>query len=213
MFPWADANLMDFWTKEYPHIENPVRDTSLAQWVSKVILGLAEGLQMIHGPEDSKSTEPVFGRHGDLKPENILWFKGPGCDDLGFPTGVLQICDFGSADFHHKGTVELPAKDILSYTQTYSAPECYTLKLNERISPSFDIWSLGCVLLQFVTWYMLGSKGLLEFEDKRIEECPKGMSWNKGYDIFFKVENDSVWSGWLGPRVAKSETVTEVSPL
>jgi hypothetical protein len=34
IFPWADANLRDFWTKEYPDTGTPPRDNPLARWVS-----------------------------------------------------------------------------------------------------------------------------------------------------------------------------------
>lgn len=39
----------------------------------------------------------------------------------------------------------------LATSPTYRAPEC---DLNEDISPSWDIWSLGCVYLEFLTWYL-----------------------------------------------------------
>jgi serine/threonine protein kinase len=157
VFPWEDANLLDFWIKEYPGGETPPRDHSLARWVSKVILGLAEGLQMIHGPEVPGSTENNRRRHGDLKPENILWFKGPGCDDLGGPTCILQICDFGLADFRRTQSALVPAGNIGGLTHAYRTPEWDALN---PISPLYDIWFLGYVLLEFVTWYILGAKGL-----------------------------------------------------
>jgi serine/threonine protein kinase len=137
--------------------ETPPRDHSLARWVSKVILVLAEGLQMIHRPEVPGSTENNRGRHGNLKPENILRFKGPGCDGLGGPTGVLQICDFGLADFNSTQSALVPAGNIGGLTHAYRTPEW---DVSNPISPLYDIWSLGCVLLEFVTWYILGAKGL-----------------------------------------------------
>ncbi|PMD61065.1 uncharacterized protein K444DRAFT_629069 [Hyaloscypha bicolor E] len=116
------------------------------------------------------STENNRGRHGNLKPENILWFKGPGCDGLGGPTGVLQICDFGLADFHSTQWALVPAGNIGGLTHAYRTPEW---DVSNLISPSYDIWSLGCVLLEFVTWYMLGAKKVKNFEDKRVAGSPE----------------------------------------
>ncbi|KAK4097731.1 hypothetical protein N658DRAFT_488996 [Parathielavia hyrcaniae] len=39
-------------------------------------------------------------------------------------------------------------------SRTYRPPECDLLKL--RISVKYDIWTLGCLLLDFLTWYLLG---------------------------------------------------------
>jgi serine/threonine protein kinase len=206
IFPWADANLQDFWLKKYPDAETPPRDYSLARWVSQEILGLAEGLQMIHGSDIPGSTEQSLGRHGDLKPENILWFKGCGHDDSRYPTGVLQICDFGLTDFHSKQSVALVAAESIGGTQTYRAPECHT---QNYISQSYDIWSLGCVLLELVTWYMLGAEGLDDFLDKRIAGSPEVAHRTKE-DTFFCWDKHP---SWRGSRVTKKKAVKKVSLL
>jgi serine/threonine protein kinase len=49
-------------------------------------------------------------------------------------------------------------------THTYSAPE---REIEETLSHPFDVWSLGCIILEFVTWILLGSKGLATFEERR----------------------------------------------
>lgn len=48
------------------------------------------------------------------------------------------------------------------------APPEYDLK--QEISQSFDIWSLGCVYLEFVTWMLLGADGLEKFRQIRLDD-------------------------------------------
>ncbi|POS71541.1 protein kinase [Diaporthe helianthi] len=109
-------------------------------------------------PEDDEGKD--YGRHGDIKPENILWFK----QDKSHPEfGILKLSDFGLTTFHRAWTTAVNAEEV-RVTHTYSAPEQQT---EETLSRPFDVWSLGCIILEFVTWILLGSKGLTTFEDKR----------------------------------------------
>ncbi|KAG8162572.1 hypothetical protein KVR01_008337 [Diaporthe batatas] len=109
-------------------------------------------------PEDDEGKD--YGRHGDIKPENILWFK----DDKSHPGfGILKLSDFGLTTFHRAWTTAVNVEEV-RVTHTYSAPEQQT---EETLSRPFDVWSLGCIMLEFVTWILLGSEGLTKFEDKR----------------------------------------------
>jgi serine/threonine protein kinase len=172
LFPWADGNLKDFWEK-YPTTSDLQRDYQLTLWFIRQCLGIAEGLKMIH-TLDKPDTETVnsgtvhqnHGRHGDLKPENILWFKeyqdkDPNC------RGVLKISDFGLTRFH--GTIsksQINAEGV-AVTGTYRAPE---YDVNKTVSQSYDIWTLGCVFLEFVTWYLLGWEEVDKFSKNRATE-------------------------------------------
>lgn len=113
IFPYANANLRDYWRKiPYPYHN---RETYL--WVVDQLTGLASALDAIHDYDSSlyplgsdtgnkdisrlrpsaingvgrlavRQGEELFGRHGDLKPENLLWL-----DDPSNPTGIIQVTD------------------------------------------------------------------------------------------------------------------------
>ncbi|KAH6843239.1 kinase-like domain-containing protein [Chaetomium sp. MPI-CAGE-AT-0009] len=167
VFLWADGgNLQDFWQKHFPDINNPPRSYHLAKWVAGEILGITQGLHLIHHPGPSSTTdEQTEGRHGDIKPENILWFSNDGPS-----MGTLKISDFGLADFHRKASVSKVRADTIGQTPTYRPPECEIQ--GGYVSQSYDTWSLGCVLLQFVTWYVEGWEGVDEFSKRRSEASP-----------------------------------------
>lgn len=105
-----------------------------------------------------------WGRHGDLKPENILWY----CDTKD-KRGTLKITDFGHSEFKNEWTKSKPRSQI-AHTPSYRAPEC---DLQQKIiRQSADIWSLGCVFLEFVSW-MIGGKSLLDkFRCDRLSQDP-----------------------------------------
>jgi len=102
-----------------------------------------------------------FGRHGDIKPQNLLWF--PDTTDL----GIVKITDFGEGEFN-KSQSARRSTDSISYTPSYRPPECDdpTGEI-EMQSATFDTWSLGCLYLEFITWYIGGWKFVLEFDKSR----------------------------------------------
>jgi serine/threonine protein kinase len=106
--------------------------------------------------------EERFGRHGDLKPENILWFKS--FEHAGH-AGILQITDLGLGRFHRlESRSNQDPKDI-NGSPTYVPPE---LVLQRLVSRSYDIWSLGCIFLEFITWMLDGISGVNAFADARM---------------------------------------------
>ncbi|KAH8788977.1 kinase-like domain-containing protein [Diaporthe sp. PMI_573] len=177
LFRWADGNLRDYWER-HPRPTNIPRTHSFAVWVSQQCLGLAEALMIIHEcPPDSDLTtndetnglalQRTNGRHGDIKPENILWFQPHECnDDRNKDQGKLVISDFGLTEFHRDETGLVSPMNI-AMSPTYSAPE---YEVSETISQSFDIWSMGCVLLEFFVWYMKGFQAFDQFSRDRAAE-------------------------------------------
>ncbi|KAH8894401.1 kinase-like protein [Thozetella sp. PMI_491] len=175
VFPWADGNLMNLWEDIYPDVNDTPRDYQLAKWIAREVRGIADGLKMIHNSvvcKDNKQGlredhDKIFGRHGDIKPENILWFRDMGDKTASsYPTGVLKISDFGLSEFHSQDSIQVTASSV-GRTDTYRAPECDTW---EKISPAYDMWSLGCVLLQLVSWYMRGWAGIDDFARERVKD-------------------------------------------
>ncbi|CAG8978538.1 hypothetical protein HYALB_00012269 [Hymenoscyphus albidus] len=178
VFPWADSNLLNYW-KQNPVPSIPIQDKDLAVWLSEQCLGVAKGLKMIHNLNVlNGSAREVgyqkYGRHGDLKPENILWFK-----DYQQPGGLgtLKISDFGLTRFHGEGS-KSHAENV-SLTGTYRPPE---YEIAQLVSQSYDIWSFGCLLLEFVTWYLLGWEGFDDFSKARMNEDTESIVPE---DVFF----------------------------
>ncbi|KAF4634373.1 hypothetical protein G7Y89_g3744 [Cudoniella acicularis] len=204
LFPWADGNLLAFWTNLFPEPSIPKRDQNHAVWFSKQCLGIAQGLQMIHTSDlpssddlhNDASSLQIHGRHGDLKPENILWFKPyEGTDPSDF--GVLKISDFGLTRFH--GTRSKSHFESVAVSPTYRPPEHEVAMM---VSQSFDIWSLGCVLLEFVTWCLLGGAGVDEFSKERAKDDSREFRQDVFYNFVQIKENNG--DTQLGARAKRS---------
>ncbi|KAK0609694.1 kinase-like domain-containing protein [Bombardia bombarda] len=200
VFPWADGNIFDYWTS-FPDPNKPERDWRFVKWMSQQWPAVAEGLRAIHNAPNHSSILPessthdprdlqVHGRHGDLEPSNILWFKSTdsqledyniqGTEDTQ-DFGLFVISGFGLMEFHSTQTVDQVSTTGLPRSPTYRPPEC---DVSETISQSFDIWTLGCVLLEFAVFYTDGGDEVDEFSKRRTaEERPAPIPEDK----FFKT--------------------------
>ncbi|KAI3324604.1 HET-domain-containing protein [Xylariaceae sp. AK1471] len=101
-------------------------------------------------------------RHGDLKPENILVFQ----DSTWL--GTLKIADLGLAKQHDFATEFRPGATSTNHTTLhYEAPEVVT-NTKEPRSRRYDIWSMGCIILESVIWLLYGFQGLESFYNERM---------------------------------------------
>ncbi|CAN9195523.1 unnamed protein product [Alternaria alternata] len=182
VFPWADCDLFDYWKRN----PTPDKNATRAAWMAKQCQGLAEALNRIHhyntlsgslitsvsrleqvstpkSPSSATEKDPFerrfFGRHGDLKPENIIWF--PDSRSIG-GYGILKIADFGTTEF----STEYSKRGIVPNSLTYRSPE---YELDKTHGIACDIWALGCIFLEFATWYFGGLKALTEFNEHRLD--------------------------------------------
>ncbi|KAF3004728.1 hypothetical protein E8E14_008792 [Neopestalotiopsis sp. 37M] len=192
VFEWADGgNLFDFW-QAYPQPVHPPRNHGLGKWLTTQLTGLASALSLIHecklNPQGSNNSgfgsqdgRKKYGAHGDLKPENILWFKAATNAQELCDLGTFKLSDFGLTSFHSLESRKrfLPA----GLSATYRAPEC---DLDRHISQKYDMWSLGCVLLEHLTWYLLGYEGVLSFNQQRMQESQPTFK----EDNFFSITQD-----------------------
>lgn len=194
LFDWAEADLQKYWRKINP---TPVFDRNTVLWVAKQCKGIASGITKIHEhvstyakpvPSLAGNQNVVFGHHGDIKPENVLWFAGPGPEDPNV-AGTLKLSDFGLAEFSIHQTISMTPKSKWGVSLGYRAPET-DLQQDAAIGRSYDIWTLGCLYLEFITWMLGGSKLLDEFLQARKARDPM---W---HDIethtFFKLEIDQI---------------------
>jgi serine/threonine protein kinase len=171
MFQWADGgSLGDFW-RDTPH---PSLDPGLIKEIVLQLRGLADALDELHNFEEGSY------RHGDLKPENILIFKDS------TRVGILKIADMGLAKHHTALTYMRPPTSTRYGTVRYEPPEVVTHKLSdEGRSRLYDIWSMGCITLEFIVWLLYGYHELMKFNDGikgTMEESSP----------YFKVGNDNV---------------------
>jgi serine/threonine protein kinase len=173
ILPRAMGDLLRFWL----NFRLPDFDEKTVLWSAEQISGLLDALKTVHtfelkqdliipsgyrvqdngGCMVVKAGEERYGRHGDLKPENILYFEHD---------RKLRIADFGLGRFHGRDSRSgIDARKVQG-TLTYEPPEC---SLATSVSRKYDIWSMGCIVLEFVTWLLLGYKGVEEFANSRGE--------------------------------------------
>lgn len=91
----------------------------------------------------------------DMKPQNILLFQ---TNQTNLPT--LTITDFGSSMSRKTATNHWPQVSL-----TYRAPEYGDQVFDYR---KYDIWGLGCIFLEGITWYLKGPNALTDFQNERI---------------------------------------------
>lgn len=112
--------------------------------------------------------EREFGRHGDIKASNILYFKKHGDKH-----SHMVLSDLGLTRYHSRLTKsQVRCADLDGLTRQYGPPD---MDLVQYISQGYDIWSLGCVHLEFCIWYLEGPDGPVDFEGK-LESEPSPLS-------------------------------------
>ncbi|KAK1992798.1 HET-domain-containing protein [Colletotrichum falcatum] len=160
LFPWADGgDLYQFWAR---HKKSPLAQVDL-EWVTYQLTGLFSALEELSSSK---------WRHGDLKPENILLFVDHG-------NTTLQIADLGLSKFHNYATkirkaANMPT-DTPPGTSRYEPPEEDENRKKsqkkgsetyETRSRAYDIWSMGCVVLELFIWLTYGYTTVDEFRRK-----------------------------------------------
>lgn len=165
MLPWADGgNLMDFWKR---HDSYQKRRSIAGQSIRGILWQLREISQSLEFLHDFKRNGKASYRHGDLKPENILVFwANETKEDV---PGTWKMADFGLAKKHEEVTGErnnMKATSIRGWgTISYKPPEVFSNK-NSPTSRLFDIWSMGCIILQLITWLIDGIEGVKKLTRK-----------------------------------------------
>ncbi|KAL9112140.1 MAG: hypothetical protein Q9227_003517 [Pyrenula ochraceoflavens] len=125
---------------------------------------LSDALHHIHyGHSRGWSTQINFGAsgwHGDLKPQNILVFLSACSKDR----LTLKLADFGSSRFQSTGPTPVEKRESRQKstarcgTRAYRPPETSEQReTSDRMSRAADIFSLGCVFLEYTTWMLTGS--------------------------------------------------------
>ncbi|KAF6824564.1 protein kinase domain-containing protein [Colletotrichum plurivorum] len=196
LFDWAEGSLDKFWQNN----QNLVGNKTHCFWMASQFYEICAALQCVHNDrvairqyleDDRDSDEALYGRHGDIKPGNLLWFHSnttPG-------PGLLALSDFGLGELHTQTSRSKQDPRNIERTATYRSPE-FDLPLGQ-ISPRSDIFSLGCVLLEYITWFCLGLDAVENtFPDRRMETDIYGIE----SDVFFSINHNQAI---LKPAVAE----------
>jgi serine/threonine protein kinase len=154
IFPCAMTNLNHYLREDEYHstnfIQGPIESSPLWQQA----LGITKALGIINRipstSDDSPSSEggaALNGFHFDLKPANILVEEN----------NSWVITDFGMARFEKADgstsrVVNQPGTDA------YAPPEY--LNIESKFSRKYDVWSLGCILLEVTAFILQGYDGL-----------------------------------------------------
>lgn len=159
VFPWAEIHLKSFWSDE----NSWNCDAATFEWILKQIHGIMGAIDKLHEPTHlhtlKSEPEDRFGLHADIKPDNILLFKSEK-----HPRGILVVSDFGLSSFHRQvSRSNIPNQKIPGVPE-YRPPECDIE--GGKISRRYDIWTLGCLFLEMVTWLMGGSHLLKILDEK-----------------------------------------------
>jgi serine/threonine protein kinase len=154
ILPLANGgDLSDYWKLQN---EKP-RDSRLIRWSLQQMLGLAEAIRALHHDLGGDS----HLRHGDLKPGNILFFKE---DEEGF----LVVADLGVSKVHEQPTGKRGCGTTTrATTRAYEAPEVVLELPEQPRARTYDIWSLGCVFLEFTIWLFYDINALDNFKKNR----------------------------------------------
>jgi len=173
LFPWAESDLLGFWQR----FGKPIRAHESFNWISDQCYGIIDAIDFIHDPKEPNSDgQRLYGRHGDIKPDNVLWFKR---DRM----GILVLSDLGLTDVHREvSRSNLPGMSI-PVTPNYRPPECDMEGPLGHISRSFDIWTLGCLFLEFVVWILCGWEGRKNFDSERYSPYINGIHTNVYFDV------------------------------
>ncbi|KFA55252.1 hypothetical protein S40293_04995 [Stachybotrys chartarum IBT 40293] len=185
LFDWAKCNLQEYWAGVHPNPDPSDRDTVF--WVVGQCRGISGGILKLHQyrtfsfNSENRETKEIYGHHGDIKEANILWFPESPHNPRA-NTGILKLADFGVAGFSTQHTGSIGSNAHFMATPSYRAPES-DLTRPRAPGRSFDIWTLGILYLQFVTW-MLGGQELLEKFDEKRKSLEPGYPFET--DIFFE---------------------------
>ncbi|UPK91666.1 hypothetical protein LCI18_002601 [Fusarium solani-melongenae] len=182
VFPWAqEGSLRDFWRNHSASL-----DDNLVSWAIGQMVGLCDGLKQLHKEHT---------RHGDLKPDNILCFVSGN-------ERTLVLADVGLAKYHPDYTRDRTKATTTRHgSRIYEPPEMSANRGSIVVSRKYDIWSLGCVFLEFTIWLLYGQSGLALFRNTVLNNPDIDRFWQNGTDN--KPQIHQVARDWLNKMLTK----------
>lgn len=211
VFPWAGGgNLKILWGTKQPGL-----DPLYLKWFFSQVCGLSDAIQRLHHPgagsASASAVRPessISLRHGDLKPENILLFENrKETREKRKKHWILQITDVGLAKSHKQATELRDATRAFAGTIMYEPPEA-TEEGTAR-SRRYDVWSMGCIYLEFLIWLLYGAEGLNRFGQDIREQGSKATF----YDIDDKSSLNTAVQTWIDHIYKVDQRCSEGSAL
>jgi serine/threonine protein kinase len=154
------------------------------------LIGLASALEDVHSYRCQEIQLEPIGCHHDLNPNNIL-ISNVRLKLANFELSRLIPLEQGS---------KTNFKDCIG---DYFSPECMDNNFSRpKIGRPSDIWSLGCLVVELITFYEYGPSGILEFRSaRRTGPAPRYItSWfHSGGEM--KTEAES----WLSKLIRNSQ--------
>ncbi|MCJ1262496.1 hypothetical protein MMC22_002366 [Lobaria immixta] len=186
VFPCAKTNLDHYLRDRSYHAPEAFQNRPESSPLWNQLLGISKALDRIinYNPSERLEAKAFFGYHFDLKPPNILVEE----------SGRLLITDFGHAIFNEAGSTSgVPG---VGGTPAYAPPEIDRdlYKPNRK----YDIWSLGCILLEVCTFVVKGHDGVQKFDALRLTRAKHS---NVEDDRFFRKRPSSNSSYEIKPEI------------
>lgn len=183
MFPWAHGGtLVDYWSRN----RKGNTESNELLWLVKQFSGLSSALGDLHRHWNSRQgnshqEEDRYRNcvHGDVKPENILLF-------IDGTERFLKISDMGLAAFHLEPYTNIRGPSGMPMgTSRYTPPEMRDR--NEEGKPrsrTYDLWSMGCVILELLVWLTSGYNALNGFKSRTPHFWSDEIGKAAGHQIF-----------------------------
>jgi len=169
---WCDGGtLFDLWQRNLV----PTISGNLIREILHQLDGLADATRVLHKNEI---------RLGNLQPGKILSLKKQNNNEI----GELRFdCVSYSIRKHHQVTTMRYATRTGSLTTIYDAPGIRKMEPRTRYS---DIWSMGCIILEFMIWILYGPAKLEKFRE---EFKYRPYDFTADERVAFQSDNVKIW--------------------
>ena len=189
LFPYSSMTLHDWLNGSEPpqHWKN-YDPKALKDYIYHSMTDICDAVAYLH-----KDIGGLISSHHDLKPDNILLFGK-----------VWKLGDFGRTHLMHLSAgSDTEGRSGLG-TFTYHPPEYYNDagdRADVRHGRAFDVWSLGCIFVEFATVAVYGwsPQRLREFKGKRSNNTARSkvILSKRGSDDTSYHNNMIIVENWL----------------